>query len=48
MEIKMDKKSKILLLVFFVCLIISIFMTYNRTMIKKDFSVTEISYQESE
>jgi len=36
---KVDKKTKILFVVFFILLAVSVFMTYKRTMIEKDFYV---------
>ncbi len=33
----MDKKSKILIIIFFISLIASVIMTYKRTMVDKDF-----------
>ena len=38
---KIEKKSKILLFVFFVLLIVSIYMTYKRTIVDRDFDVIE-------
>ena len=35
----MDKKSKILITIFFISLLLSVIMTYKRTMIDKDFEV---------
>jgi hypothetical protein len=35
----MDKKSKIILYVFFISLIISVTMTYKRTMVDKNFEI---------
>jgi len=42
-QIKVDKKSKILLTVLLVSLLASAFLTYKRTMIDRDFYVTENS-----
>ena len=39
----MDKKSKILLVLFFALLIASVFFTYKRTMLDKDFYITNSS-----
>lgn len=37
----MDKKSKILLFIFFIALATSIVMTYKRTMIDRDYQTIE-------
>lgn len=41
----MDKKSKVLLFIFFIALAISIVMTYKRTMIDRDFEVIDTQAQ---
>lgn len=38
---QMDKKSKILLWIFFVSIFISVYMTFERTVIDHDYPVTE-------
>lgn len=40
-QIKMNKKSKILLLIFLVFIIVSAFLTYYRTMVLKDYPITQ-------
>lgn len=42
MQTNMDKKSKILLLVFLCLFIVSAFLTYKRTIIERNYEVIEI------
>jgi len=37
----MDKKSKILITIFFISLLLSVIMTYKRTMIDKNFYIED-------
>ena len=43
----MDKKSKILIFIFFASLLVSIFMTYKRTMVDKNFDIENSTPLES-
>lgn len=38
---KIDKKSKVLLWIFILSIVISIFFTYKRTMIDRDFYIVD-------
>jgi len=44
----MDKRSKILIVVFLICVFISVAETYYRTMVIKDFEVIETEIIETE
>jgi hypothetical protein len=37
----MDTKSKILFLVLFLAILISVYFTYDRTIVRKDFEITQ-------